>query len=79
MCVFAFKHFEVQALYLAYFSDHCVKEVKANRANIAQHLSSSLMLVTALNPFIGYDNGAFVIIKSINSLFVLLMMDGLID
>jgi len=32
--------------------------IEANRASIAAHLRNSLMLVTALNPHIGYDNAA---------------------
>ena len=32
--------------------------LKANEARIAEHLENSLMLVTALNPHIGYDNAA---------------------
>ena len=40
------------------FTDHCVKDIQANRAQIKKHLDNSLMLVTALNPHIGYDNAA---------------------
>ncbi len=40
------------------FTDHCVKDIDANRAQIKKHLDNSLMLVTALNPHIGYDNAA---------------------
>jgi fumarate hydratase class II len=40
------------------FTDHCVVGIQANRENIAGHVSRSLMLVTALNPHIGYDNAA---------------------
>jgi fumarate hydratase class II len=40
------------------FTDHCVDGIEANRARIKQHLDNSLMLVTALNPHIGYDNAA---------------------
>ncbi len=40
------------------FTDHCVKDIEANRAQIKKHLDNSLMLVTALNPHIGYDNAA---------------------
>lgn len=40
------------------FNDHCLKDMSANRRNIQKHLESSLMLVTALNPYIGYDNAA---------------------
>jgi fumarate hydratase class II len=46
------------------FTDHCVAGVTANKANIAKHLNESLMLVTALNPYIGYDKGAKVAKKA---------------
>lgn len=40
------------------FVDHCVSGITANTAQIKKHLDNSLMLVTALNPHIGYDNSA---------------------
>ncbi|MEK2687720.1 class II fumarate hydratase [Bdellovibrio sp. GT3] len=40
------------------FVDHCVSGIEANKAQIKKHLDNSLMLVTALNPKIGYDNAA---------------------
>lgn len=40
------------------FTDHCVAGIEANRAQIKRHVENSLMLVTALNPHIGYDNAA---------------------
>ncbi len=40
------------------FADLCVIGIKANKARIKQLLDDSLMLVTALNPHIGYDNAA---------------------
>lgn len=40
------------------FADNCVVGIEANRAQIKKHLDNSLMLVTALNPHIGYDNAA---------------------
>ncbi len=40
------------------FREHCVEGTKANVAQIKKHLENSLMLVTALNPHIGYDNAA---------------------
>jgi fumarate hydratase class II len=40
------------------FERHCVKGIRANKEMIQKHLSNSLMLVTALNPHIGYDNAA---------------------
>ena len=40
------------------FTDHCIHGIQANRQRIDELLRSSLMLVTALNPHIGYDNAA---------------------
>ncbi len=40
------------------FVDYCVNGIELNRAQIDKHLRESLMLVTALNPHIGYDNAA---------------------
>lgn len=40
------------------FTDHCVVGIEANKARIKHNLDNSLMLVTALNPHIGYDNAA---------------------
>lgn len=40
------------------FTDHCVSGIEANHKQIQKHLEQSLMLVTALNPHIGYDNSA---------------------
>lgn len=40
------------------FNDHCLIGITANTKNIESHLQNSLMLVTALNPHIGYDNAA---------------------
>ena len=40
------------------FADNCVVGIEANRDRIDQLLHESLMLVTALNPHIGYDNAA---------------------
>ena len=40
------------------FTDKCVVGLDANQEKIASHLENSLMLVTALNPHIGYDNAA---------------------
>lgn len=46
------------------FTDHCVAGIEANVLNIKKHLENSLMLVTALNPHIGYDNAAKVAKKA---------------
>ena len=40
------------------FTEHCVKALEPNREHIQRHLTNSLMLVTALNPHIGYDKAA---------------------
>jgi fumarate hydratase class II len=42
----------------ASFNDHCVAGIEVNRERVAQLLHDSLMLVTALNPHIGYDKSA---------------------
>ena len=43
---------------MASFEEHCVAGIEANRARIDELLERSLMLVTALNPHIGYDKAA---------------------
>ncbi len=40
------------------FNDRCAAGIKANKEKMRQNLHSSLMLVTALNPYIGYENAA---------------------
>jgi len=40
------------------FNTNCVQGIVANRETINKILNESLMLVTALNPHIGYDNAA---------------------
>ena len=40
------------------FHDNCVVGIKANKEKMAHNLHNSLMLVTALNPYIGYENAA---------------------
>jgi len=40
------------------FTDNCVNGIEANKARINQLMNDSLMLVTSLNPHIGYDNAA---------------------
>jgi len=46
------------------FNQHCAVGIEPNRPNIEAHLRNSLMLVTALNPHIGYDNAAKVAKKA---------------
>lgn len=40
------------------FSENCVQGIKPNEKQIQNNLEKSLMLVTALNPHIGYENAA---------------------
>ncbi len=40
------------------FDEHCAAGIEADKDAIARYLSESLMLVTALNPHIGYENAA---------------------
>lgn len=40
------------------FRQHCVEGIQANKNTIAKVLHESLMLVTALNPYIGYDKAS---------------------
>jgi len=46
------------------FVEHCVEGIKANEEKIKYYLENSLMLVTALNPHIGYDKSAKVAKKA---------------
>jgi len=46
------------------FNEHCISGIKPNKSQIEGHLKNSLMLVTALNPHIGYDNAAKVAKKA---------------
>ncbi len=43
---------------LVSFHDKCVVGIRANEEKMKHNLYNSLMLVTALNPYIGYDNAA---------------------
>lgn len=40
------------------FKDNCAVGIKANKEKMHENLYNSLMLVTALNPYIGYENAA---------------------
>jgi len=46
------------------FAEHCVKGIVANETRITELLNKSLMLVTALNPHIGYDKAASIAKKA---------------
>ena len=40
------------------FTERCADGIRADRERMKQNLHHSLMLVTALNPYIGYENAA---------------------
>ena len=40
------------------FTDHCVVGIEPNTPTLTRYMRESLMLVTALNPYIGYDKAA---------------------
>ncbi len=46
------------------FDVHCAQGIMPNQARIAELVERSLMLVTALNPHIGYDKAAFIAKKA---------------
>lgn len=46
------------------FTENCLKGVTPNKEKIDYFLKNSLMLVTALNPVIGYDNAAKIALKA---------------
>ncbi len=46
------------------FDERCASGIKANRDKMDANLHNSLMLVTALNPYIGYENAAKVAKKA---------------
>ncbi len=49
---------------IASFDKNCAAGIRANREKMHKNLYESLMLVTALNPYIGYDNAAKVAKKA---------------
>lgn len=49
---------ELLADAMASFETHCAQGLMPHHGHIEQHLNNSLMLVTALNPHIGYDKAA---------------------
>ena len=48
------------------FNDNCAVGIKANKEKMHHNLHNSLMLVTALNPYIGYENAAKTAKKAFN-------------
>ncbi|MDL2289259.1 class II fumarate hydratase [Clostridia bacterium OttesenSCG-928-F22] len=49
---------------IASFNDNCAVGIKADKEKMHHNLHNSLMLVTALNPYIGYDNAAKTVKKA---------------
>jgi fumarate hydratase class II len=46
------------------FDEHCAQGMEPNEKRMQEHLQSSLMLVTALNPHIGYEKAAKIAIAA---------------
>jgi fumarate hydratase class II len=46
------------------FNDRCAAGIEPNEKRIREHLDNSLMLVTALNPHIGYEKAAQISLKA---------------
>ncbi len=46
------------------FADYCLADLKVNRSTVNRYVAQSLMLVTALNPHIGYDKAAAIAKKA---------------
>ena len=46
------------------FNDRCAQGIEPNEKRIREHLDNSLMLVTALNPHIGYEKSAQISLKA---------------
>ena len=64
------------------FADECVAGITANEENCQELVNRSLMLVTALNPHIGYDNAAKVAKKAFaegKTLREVVLEEGLLD
>ena len=49
------------------FTKYCVKGIKADKTKIKEYLDNSLMMVTALAPYIGYDNAATIAKKALKN------------
>ena len=64
------------------FSLFCIKGLKADKIKIKEYLDNSLMLVTSLAPYIGYDNAAKIAKKALKNKTTLkseALNSGLID
>ena len=49
------------------FTKYCIKGIKADKTKIKEYLDNSLMMVTALAPYIGYDNAATIAKKALKN------------
>jgi len=59
VCIYNFlQSARLLAASIASFDERCVSGIRANREKMAENMERSLMLVTALNPHIGYENAA---------------------
>ncbi|MBQ4045225.1 MAG: class II fumarate hydratase, partial [Lachnospiraceae bacterium] len=59
VCIYNFlQSVDLLADSLRSFRINCVEGIRANQEVMAYNLKNSLMLVTALNPYIGYENAA---------------------
>ncbi|MBE6956945.1 MAG: class II fumarate hydratase [Ruminococcaceae bacterium] len=59
VCIYNFlQSVRLLAEAIASFNRNCAVGIKANREKMRHNLHNSLMLVTALNPYIGYENAA---------------------
>ena len=59
VCIYTFlQSARLLAESIVSFNDRCACGIRANREKMEHNLHNSLMLVTALNPYIGYENAA---------------------
>ncbi len=59
VCIYNFlQSARLMAEAIVSFNDNCAIGIKANKEKMHHNLHNSLMLVTALNPYIGYENAA---------------------
>lgn len=65
VCIYNFlQSVRLMAQAITSFDQHCATGIKANKEKMHHNLHNSLMLVTALNPHIGYERSAQVAKKA---------------
>jgi len=65
VCIYNFlQSVRLMAEAIVSFNVHCASGITANREKMHDNLHNSLMLVTALNPYIGYENAAVTVKKA---------------